>query len=150
MLTALFLLQANNAASELPIHIQCFFASNGVPADERMYVDHGIASNNSAAVSCTRKLSLFKPGVCCLESPEEVDKGGRELLEDSDLRSLCPKEKTKYHFRVSWQQYYSRRQCHHPIWVGKEGTVMLGPEADVRRKHRSAKQKIELYRSAQS
>ena len=73
-LTRLFTFQTDDASGELPVHIECFVASDWVTPHYGVNVFHWLASHDASPLSRARKVGLFYSRVHCAQGSQECDK----------------------------------------------------------------------------
>ena len=84
-LTRFLFLEANDAASELPVHVESLLASDRVPAHHGVDVVNGIPADNTTALSRTRVCGLLEARVDRLEGPQEGNEVRGEALQSRHL-----------------------------------------------------------------
>ena len=74
--TRLFLLETDDAPSELTIYVQSLLPGDGVPPDDWVNVVDGITADHTATLSRSRVVCLLVPRMDSLERSQESDEVG--------------------------------------------------------------------------
>jgi len=65
--------KVDNATGELSVHVQRFFARDGMSVHDRMDIFHWLSSHNPAPLSGTRKQGLFNTRMHSLKRAQKGD-----------------------------------------------------------------------------